>query len=83
MTGKKHMLYRFAQGNPGGSRWVALAHGDSQCSKRGVAEDRLTEIVEAVTCGNCRKSLVGMARVTQGIWEAWLELRREKSCGTA
>lgn len=76
---KLHRLYRFASGNPGGSRFVALRQGATQCSKLEVPRERLTEIEGQVTCGNCRKSMVGMACVTEGIFEAWLELQEEKA----
>ena len=76
---KTHKLFRFAAGNPEGTRRKALKQGAAQCSKMGVPTESLTEIVTLVTCGNCRKSMVGMARVTPGTWDAWLELQREKA----
>ena len=38
----------------------------------GVPAKQFTEYLEQVTCGNCRRSLVGATKVTDRAWETFV-----------
>ncbi len=66
------MLYRFHD-DPAGRTDAALKQGAAQCGRDTVPAKQLTECLGQVTCGNCRRSLVGAMKVTQRAWETFVD----------